>query len=260
MARAIVDGKAGDTTLVAACDVDESRLGNLREEIPLNDLLLTTDHDEIIRQTGVELVIEAASRETVKAVAEKVLTTGKHMLIMSVGALCDDELLSRLEKVARERNVKIYLPSGAICGLDGVKGASVEGIDVAQIISTKHPLGLEGAPYLVENHIDMRNLTKPTVVFQGTARDAIGGFPKNVNVAVALSLAGLGVDRTTVKIVADPGATRTQHEIYVKGDFGELTTKVSNLVHPRNPKTSYLAALAAIRTIRKLSEPIQLGT
>jgi aspartate dehydrogenase len=195
-----------------------------------------------------------------KAVAENALGIGKDMLIMSVGALSDDELLNRLEEVAREMKAKIYLPSDAICRLDGVKGASVEGIDAALITSTKHPRGLEGAQYLVENQIDLSNLTEPRVIFQGTARDAIGGFPKNVNVAVALSLAGIGVDRTTVKIIADPGATKTQHEIWVEGDFGELTSKVRNRVHPSNPKTSYLATLAAIRTLSKLSEPIQLGT
>ena len=246
--------------MIAASDVDGGKLENLRKELPWSDILLTTEPDEIIQDESVDLVIEAASRGAVKAISEKVLTAGKHMLIMSVGALSDDELLSRLEKVAREKNVKVYLPSGAICGLDGVKGASVEEIHSAQITSTKHPKSLTGAPYLVENRIDLSSLKEPMVVFQGTAREAISGFPKNVNVAVALSLAGIGVDRTMVKIVADPDATRTQHEIRVEGDFGELTTRVRNHVHPSNPKTSYLAALAAIRTLRKLSEPIQLGT
>ncbi len=221
---------------------------------------LTTESDDIIQDESVELVIEAASREAVKAIAEKVLTAGKHMLIMSVGALSDDDLLSRLEEAARERNVKVYLPSGAICGLDGVKGASVEEIHSAQITSTKHPKSLTGAPFLVENKIDISSLKESTVIFQGTAREAISGFPKNVNVAVALSLAGIGVDKTKVKIVADPNTDRTQHEIRVEGDFGELTTRVRNHVHPDNPKTSYIAALAAIRMLRKLSEPIQLGT
>lgn len=260
LARAIASGKAGDTTLVAASDVDGGKLENIRKELPWSDILLSTKPDEIIQDESVDLVIEAASQEAVKAIAEKVLTAGKHMLIMSVGALSDDELLSRLEKVAREKNLKVYLPSGAICGLDGVKGASVEEIHSAQITSTKHPNGLTGAPYLFENRIDLSGLKEPMVVFQGTAREAISGFPKNVNVAVALSLAGIGVDRTMVKIVADPDATRTQHEIRVEGDFGELITRVRNHIHPSNPKTSYLAALAAIRTLRKLSEPIQLGT
>jgi aspartate dehydrogenase len=119
---------------------------------------------------------------------------------------------------------------------------------------------LEGAPYLKKHSIDLSGLSQPITVFQGTAKEAAAGFPKNVNVAVALSLAGAGVNKTKVTIVADPKATRTQHEIQVQGDFGELYTKVRNFVHPDNPKTSYLAALAAIRTLRKITEPIQVGT
>jgi aspartate dehydrogenase len=246
--------------LVAASDIDGAKLEKFGKELPLPGILLTTEPNKVIQDESVDLVIEAASRDAVKVIAEKVLTAGKHLLIMSVGALSDDDLHSRMEKAARERNVKVYLPSGAICGLDGVKGASVEEIRSAQITSTKHPKSLTGAPYLVENRIDISGLKEPKVVFQGTAREAISGFPKNVNVAVALSLAGIGVDKTKVKIVADPDTDRTQHEIRVEGDFGELTTRIRNHVHPGNPKTSYIAALAAIRTLRKLSEPIQLGT
>jgi aspartate dehydrogenase len=243
-----------------ASDIDRAKLEKFGKELSLPSIRLTTEPDEVIQDESVDLVIEAASRDAVKLIAEKVLTVGKHLLIMSVGALSDDDLNSRMEKVARERNVKVYLPSGAICGLDGVKGASVEEIRSAQITSTKHPKSLTGAPFLVENRIDISGLKEPMVVFQGTAREAISGFPKNVNVAVALSLAGIGVDKTQVKIVADPDTDRTQHEIRVEGDFGELTTRIRNHVHPGNPKTSYIAALAAIRTLRKLSEPIQLGT
>lgn len=260
LARAIIDGKAGDVKLVAICDIDKSRVQRLNKQLGLSDLFLTIEPYEIIGRDNVEFVIEAASQETVEAFAENVLKAGKDMLIMSVGALRNKELLTRLDNLAREKKVKIYLPSGAICGLDGVKAASVEGITSAEITTTKHPRGLEGAPYLVENNIDIRGLAQPKVVFQGTAKEAAGGFPKNINVAVALSLAGIGVDSTMVKIIADPKATRTRHEIKVVGDFGELTTTVKNIVHPQNPKTSYLAALSAIRTLRKLTEPIQIGT
>ena len=100
----------------------------------------------------------------------------------------------------------------------------------------------------------------PQILYQGTAKEAAKGFPKNMNVAVALSLAAIGVDHTMVKIIADPNATRTQHEVKVVGNFGELYTIVKNFLHPDNPKTSYLAALAAIRTLRKVTEPIQVGT
>ena len=260
LAQAIVEGKSGDIRLVAVCDIDKIRAEQLKESLGLSYLHLTTEPDEIVARDDIELVIEAASQEVVRAFAEKILKAGRNMMIMSVGALRDNELLTRLERIAKEKKVKVFLPSGAICGLDGVKAASVEGISSAEITTTKNPKGLEGAPYLAENNIDLSGLTEPKVVYQGNAREAAKGFPKNINVAVALGLAGIGVDRTIVKIIADPGADRTQHEIKVKGEFGEMHTVVRNLVHPENPKTSYLAALSAIRTLRKLTEPIQVGT
>jgi aspartate dehydrogenase len=260
LARAINEGKAGDTNLVAICDLYENQVTPLKEALSLPNLFCTTEPEDLINHLDVDFVVEAASQETVQAVAEKVLFAGKGLLIMSVGALRDEGLTHRLERLAREKSVKVYLPSGAICGLDGVKAASVEEITRVEIATTKHPRGLEGAPYLVENKISLNDLTGPKTVYNGNAREAAKGFPKNVNVAVALSLAGIGVDRTIVTIIADPNATKTQHEVRVVGAFGELHTSIKNFVHPENPKTSYLAALAAIRTLRKITEPIQVGT
>ena len=260
LAQAIAEGKTGDIRLVAVCDIDKIKVEQLKESLGLSHIFMTTEPDEIIARDDLELIIETASQEVVRAFAEKILNAGKDIMIMSVGALRDNELLMRLERVAKEKKVKVFVPSGAICGLDGVKAASVKGITSAEITTIKNPKGLEGAPYLAENNIDLSGLTEPKVVYQGKAREAAKGFPKNVNVAVALSLAGIGVDRTMVKIIADPEADRTQHEIRVKGEFGEMHTVVRNLVHPENPKTSYLAALSAIRTLRKLTELIQVGT
>ena len=260
LARAIAAGDAGSVELVAICDLDKSRVERLSSELALPGLLSTVDPEDVIDRSDVQLVIEAASQETVRQLAEKVISSGKSMLIMSVGALSDERLLSRLESLARERKVKIYVPSGAVCGLDGVKAASIQGVTSVEIMTTKHPKSLEGAPYLVENRISLDDLTEPKTVFQGTARDAARGFPMNINVAVSLSLAGIGVDRTMVRIVADPHSKRTRHEIRVRGDFGELYTSVSNFVHPENPKTSYLAPLSAIRTLRSITEPLQIGS
>lgn len=260
LAEAIVSGQAGNTKLVAICDVYKESVDTLYSRLGKPKLFTTTNPHELLHHDAVDLVVEAASQETVQLIAESVLAAGKHLMIMSVGALRDETLAKQIEELARQNNLKVYLPSGAICGLDGVKAASIETISHIEIKTTKHPKGLEGAPYLKKHSIDLSGLSQPTMVFQGTAKDAAEGFPKNVNVAVALSLAGAGVNKTKVTIIADPEATRTQHEIQVQGDFGELYTKVRNFVHPSNPKTSYLAALAAIRTLRKIMEPIQVGT
>ena len=221
-------------------------------------ILVTTQADEIIARKDVELVVEAASQDTVKALAFRILEAGKNMLIMSTGALTDDRFYADLERKAQEKHVRIYLPSGAICGLDGVRSASIQEIRSVILTTTKHPISLEGAPYIKEKQIDLRSLAEPTTVFIGTAREAIKGFPMNVNVAACLSLAGIGADKTMVRIVADPSASKTQHEINVVGDFGELYTRVRNVVHPENPRTSFLAALSAVRTLKGIAEPIQI--
>jgi aspartate dehydrogenase len=259
IAEGIRDGRAGEVALSAICDVDDERLRRLKDGMQ-GDVVSVTSPEDLIALGGIDLIIEAANQGVVEDHAERVLASGKSLMVMSVGALRDEELQGRLERFAKERGVRVYVPSGAICGLDGVKAAAVAGLESVEITTTKHPRSLVGAPYLEEHGIDLDRISEPVTIFRGTASEAARAFPKNVNVAVALSLAGIGVQRTTVRIVADPGATRTQHEVIAKGEFGELKTRVRNVLHPENPRTSYLAVLAAIRTLRKISEPIQVGT
>jgi aspartate dehydrogenase len=259
IAEGIRDGRAGDVILSAICDVDDDRLSRLRGRLQ-GDVVSVSSPGELLTRGDLDLIVEAANQGVVKDHAESAIVSGKSLMIMSVGALRDEELQGRLERLAGENGVRVYVPSGAICGLDGVKAAAVAGLDSVEITTTKHPRSLAGAPYLEEHGIDLESISEPRTIFQGTASEAAKAFPKNVNVAVALSLAGIGVQRTMVRIVADPNATRTQHEVLATGEFGELRTRVRNVLHPENPRTSYLAVLAAIRTLRKISEPIQVGT
>lgn len=192
--------------------------------------------------------------------AERVLRAGKDPVVMSVGALLDGELLGRLLSAAGERRVRIYVPSGAVVGLDGVKAASVGSLTSVALTTRKPPRSLEGAPYIVQRGIDLRGIDRPTVIYEGPAEEAVRLFPANVNVVAALSLVGLGPERTTVRIVADPSADRIVHEVRAVGDFGELVTVAYNLPHPENPRTGYLAALSAVRLLRRLSERLVVGT
>jgi aspartate dehydrogenase len=260
LALAIIDGKAGNVELSAICDIDEERLESLHKELGREEIKKYMSPFDLLKVPGIELVIEAATREAVKDISERALEMGKSLLVMSAGAFSDKDLYETLYSKAGERKLKIYIPSGAIIGLDGVKSASVEKLRRVEIISTKTPRSLEGAPYLKKNNIDISHLTEAKILFQGTADKAIEGFPKNVNVAVILSLAGIGVENTLVTIVADPKASLTKHEIKAEGDFGELHGITQNYLHPDNPKTSYLAPLSAIRLLKKISEPVQVGT
>lgn len=207
-----------------------------------------------------DLVIEAASQQAVYEYSESVLKAGKNLMIMSVGALLDDRLKNKLERLAEQKKAKIYLPSGAILGIDGVKAAKLERIDQVTLFTTKNPRAFEGNKYLESKCIKLKRIKKPTTLFEGTAKQAVKYFPENINVAACLSLAGIGSKKTRVKIIADPKVKQNIHTIIVKGAAGEFQTETKNIICPTNPKTSYLAALAACATVRKILETIQVGT
>jgi aspartate dehydrogenase len=204
--------------------------------------------------------VEAASQEAVRDYAKAILNSGKDMLIMSVGALADHKFLDELIAIAQAKGAKIYLPSGAIAGLDGLKSAKEAGIEEVTLTTRKPPKSLVDAPYVKEKCIHLKNLKKEMLIYEGPAREAVKFFPANVNVAASLSLAGIGPEKTRVRIIADPKIDRNIHEIFVKGEFGELEVKTRNVPSPENPKTSYLAALSAIATLKKISNNIQVGT
>jgi aspartate dehydrogenase len=195
----------------------------------------------------VDVVFEAASQQAVGQYGQLVLEAKKDMVIMSIGSLFDDDLRKRLEILARKNKCKIYLPSGAVCGIDGVLAAGIERLDSVTLVTTKSPtsLGIK-----VEDR---------TVVFVGSAREAVKRFPKNINVAAFLSLAGIGFDETKVEIVADPVETRISHKILAHGRFGRLRAEVENMPNPNNPQSSYMASLSAIAILRRITNPIQIA-
>jgi len=196
---------------------------------------------------NVDIVFEGASQQAVQDYAEMILKAGKDLIIMSVGGLFDDTFRDKLEKIAMENQCKIYIPSGAIFGIDGLSSASIGGLDEVTLVTTKPPTSLG------------KKIDKRQVLFEGNARDAIKKYPRNINVAASVSLAGVGFDNTTVEIVADPVATRIHHKILAHGKFGRLRAEVENMPNPKNPKSSYLASLSAISTLKKIINPIQVG-
>ncbi|RLI89519.1 MAG: aspartate dehydrogenase [Candidatus Altiarchaeales archaeon] len=194
------------------------------------------------------LVVEAASQEAVREYAIRILSSGKHLMIMSVGALADDALFREMKKIAREKNLRIYIPSGAIVGLDGINATKLIQIDSVEITTRKNPetLGV--------------NVKEETVLYDGPAIEGVKRFPKSVNAAATLGLAGIGLERTKLRVIADPGVDKNIHEVRVNGDFGEFKTITKNVPSPQNPKTSWLAALSAIATLEKICNVVQFGT
>ncbi len=195
----------------------------------------------------VDVVFEAASQQAVLQYAVSVLDAGKDLIIMSIGSLFDDSFRTKLENIARKHHRKIYLPSGAVCGIDGVLAASVETLDSVTLVTTKPPASLGTS-------VETR-----TVVYRGNARDAVKQFPKNINVAACLSLAGVGFEKTMVEIVADPVETRINHKILAHGKFGRLRAEVENMPNPKNPQSSYMASLSAIAILYRVVNPIQIA-
>ncbi len=204
----------------------------------------------------VDLLVESASQSAVGELLPLAIEKGKDVLIMSVGGLIGKEELVRK---AKEKNCHIYVPSGALAGLDAVQSANLGNIKSATLTTIKPPKALEGAPYVQQKGIDLYSFTQPTTIYEGCASEALKLFPANVNVAAALSLAGIGAEGTKVKVVVDPQAKTNIHRIEVEGDFGKITAQTENYPAPSNPRTSYLAILSAIALLKKLSSSLRIG-
>lgn len=203
-----------------------------------------------------DIVIECAPAELLPKIAESFLRARKTVIILSCGALLRNEYLIEL---AAETGGKIIVPSGALLGLDAVSAAAEGKIESVKMVTRKPVGGLLGAPYLVENNIDISQITEPMKVFDGTAREAAVGFPANLNVAVALSLAGVGADWTKLEIWADPDLKLNTHKISVRSDSANLEMSIEN-IPTDNPKTGRITALSVIAALRKLNGPIRVGT
>jgi aspartate dehydrogenase len=204
-----------------------------------------------------DIVVECAPAAVLRELAEPALAKGRTLIVLSCGALLDN---FDLVDLARRQGGRILVPTGALLGLDAVQGAAVGNIERIHMITRKPPNGLDGAPYLVEHGISVTGLAEAQRVFAGTAREAARGFPANVNVAAALALAGIGPDRTTIEIWADPAVTRNTHRIEVEADAVRLSMQIENVPSIENPKTGRLTPLSVVALLRKLGSPLAIGT
>lgn len=203
-----------------------------------------------------DLVIECAPAAALPSIARPALRAGRTLVVLSCGALLQNEDLVEL---AAESGGRILVPTGALLGLDAVLAAAEGTIASVLMTTRKPPAGLAGAPHLVRNGIDVTNLSEPMLVFEGNARDAAIGFPANVNVVVALSIAGIGPDRTRIAIWADPSLTRNVHRIDVDSDAATLSMTIEN-IPSENPRTGRITVQSVVALLRKLGAPLAVGT
>lgn len=252
IAEAILNRFACSVELLGVCDADENKARALIGRF--NAKAKNMQKEELIDKCG--LVIEAAAAGVSYEIAKEALIAGKNVIIMSTGGL-----LGRPDifEIAKKSSGKLYLPSGAIAGLDGLKSAMIAGVRSATLTTRKPPEGLKGAPYIREKNVDLDSIKKETVIFEGTAEEAVKGFPQNVNVSATLSLCGIGPKNTKVRIVTSPDYAANIHEVEIEGDFGRLKTVTQNVPMPSNPKTSYLAALSAIAVIDDMVNSVRIG-
>ena len=242
LAKAI-DRDLKGAVVVALSDQDLGKANALSSQLQSRPKVL--DGKGLIRKS--DLVIEAASGKIVPEIAAKTFAAKKDLMCMSIGGFIGNE---HLIEVAKKRNCNLYLPSGAIAGLDAVKAAKVGKIKSVTLVTTKPPKSLSG----------YENAKKKKIVYEGNVIKAVKLFPKNINVSAALSLAGIGSKKTKVRIIVDPSVKVNSHEVIVEGDFGRIVTKTENKPSPLNPKTSYLAILSAIAMVKRIVGNVEIGT
>jgi aspartate dehydrogenase len=223
----------------------EARLRRLALDVPV----VPVDQLEPLA----DVVVECAPAALLPAIAGPFLRAGKEVVVLSAGALLDHWSLVDL---ASSSGGRITVPTGALLGLDAVGAAAENGVRAVRLTTRKPVEALAGAPGL---EIELKGLTEAAKVFSGSARDAAKGFPANMNIAVALALAGIGPDRTEVEIWADPALTRNTHTVVVRSDVSDLTMKIEN-VPSDNPRTGLVTALSVVRLIRKRHSSLRVGT
>jgi aspartate dehydrogenase len=238
-------------TAVSARDMAraEATMAGFARRVPVVPLARLCEHADI--------VIECAPAHLLREVVEPALGSGRLVMVLSCGALLDN---FDLVELARGHGGRILVPTGALLGLDAVAAAAEGGISSVHMITRKPPGGLVGAPYLAEHGIGIEKLSEAKRVFAGNAREAARGFPANVNVAAALALAGIGPERTTIEIWADPSVNRNIHKIEVEADAARFSMQIENVPSAENPRTGRLTPLSVVAALKKLTGPLAVGT
>jgi len=206
------------------------------------------------------VVIEAASHDAVREHLVNLLAARISVIVLSGGALVDDALRGAAEAAAEKNGVLMYVPSGGIGSLDALKAACIAGVDEVTIQVAKPPVAWKNIGFVERLGVDLDTLRNAQVLFEGSARDGVPHFPQNVNIAAVLSMAGIGFDRTRLRVVADPALTYNTHTLRVQGASGNITIVLENVPAPQNPKTAWLACYSALAALKQMNSHVRYGT
>ena len=240
--------------LTGIYDIDIRKVEELQKKLKLKNIAKSS-LEELIRNC--DCMIEAVNAKNTKTIIKKALMSKKSVLAMSVGKLLNAADLFRL---AQKNHTHLLIPSGAIAGIDAIKAASLKTVKKLTLTTRKPPRGLKDNPYLVQKGFDLENIKKETVLFDGNANEAVKCFPQNINVAATLAMASHLKTKLRIRILTSPRYKTNSHEIEMAGDFGTLITRTENVPCPDNPKTSYLAVLSGIQTLKQYCLGLSIGT
>ncbi|MDD5505614.1 MAG: aspartate dehydrogenase [Candidatus Omnitrophica bacterium] len=255
LSKEIVNGLRKDACLAALYDIKTEKAQALSKKLTRSRKLCAGSLKDLIRRS--ELVIEASSAKASWEIVSQALSAKCKVMVMSVGGMVGH--LEELYVLSRKNNAMVYFPSGAISGVDALKAANIGGVKKVVLTTRKNPKAFCGVEF-VEKHFNLAGLKQDKVLFNGSASEAVKYFPQNINVAAVLGLAGIGMRKTRVRIIACPAVNKNIHEIEIESKAAKIFTRTENILHPQNPKTSFLAVLSAIATLKQILQPVKIGT
>lgn len=254
IARSVSKDLSKDCQVSGLFDIDTTKSQNLEKALKLRGVAKKTLRD-LVRSC--DLMVEAVNAPETKSIIKQALEAKCSVLAMSVGKILH---AVDLFKLAKRNKCSLLIPSGAIAGIDAIKAASLVHIDKITLTTRKPPTGFGLNPYFEQQRINLTDIKKETTLFEGDVETAVKFFPQNINVAATIALASHALDKLTIRIMTSPDYKVNSHEIEVIGDFGRITTKTENVVCPDNPRTSYLAVLSGIQTLKQYCAGILVGT
>ena len=253
----------GNVIISSFLDIKLENAEILKSKLSNNNPIVFNNFSDYINSDtlkDVDLVVEAASQNALTSYLNPIILLKKDILVMSVGAFANPDFFSEVIKNVEKNDINLYVPSGAIAGIDAIKSVR-NSISYVTLTTTKNPESLKDSPFFKKTNLTLDSIKKRTLIFEGSAIEAVQNFPANVNVAALLGLASIGVEKTKVNVIADPSLRINKHEIKVIGKFGELIVRVKNVPSATNPKTSYLAILSVIELLRSITtKGIKYGT
>lgn len=235
-------------------DINPTKSANLAKHLP-NKNIIQKSYKQLLEHC--DLIVEAVNAPDTHELICQALVAKKDVLVMSVGKLFNGESVLKL---AQKHGAQLLIPSGAIAGIDAIKAARLGKIHQITLTTRKPVYGFTDNAYVQQKRINLSQITKETVLFDGNVKEAVKCFPQNINVAATIALASHAKDKLRIRIATSPDFKVNSHEIEVIGEFGRLVTKTENVVCPDNPKTSYLAVLSAVVTLKQYFGQVRIGT